>query len=93
MFLSTFVHPLVYKDISEAVKKHPEVDVLVNFASLRSAYDATIEALNLNHVRSHQLIHTFVCCTVLQNLHIVLYEIHVCVHFPCLYICISFPNT
>ena len=41
----------VYKDISEAVKKHPEVDILVNFASLRSAYDATIEALNLNHVR------------------------------------------
>ena len=40
----------MYKDISEAVKKHPEVDVLVNFASLRSAYDATIEALNLKHV-------------------------------------------
>ena len=43
----------MYKDISEAVKKHPEVDVLVNFASLRSAYDATIEALSLNHVCSN----------------------------------------
>ena len=42
----------MYKDISEAVKKHPEVDVLVNFASLRSAYDATVEALNLKHVCS-----------------------------------------
>ena len=41
----------VYKDMSEAVKKHPEADVLINFASLRSAYDATLEALNLNQVR------------------------------------------
>ena len=47
--------PIVYKDISEAVKKHPEVDLLVNFASLRSAYDATMEALNLNHVCSQRL--------------------------------------
>lgn len=47
----------MYKEISEAVKKHPDVDILVNFASLRSAYDATIEALNLNHVCSH--IYTF----------------------------------
>ncbi|CAI7993728.1 ATP-citrate synthase [Geodia barretti] len=46
----------MYKDISEAVKKHPEVDVLVNFASLRSAYDATIEALNLKHFRSVTII-------------------------------------
>ena len=40
----------VYKDMSEAVQKHPEADVLVNFASLRSAYDSTLEALNLDKV-------------------------------------------
>ena len=27
----------VYKDMSEAVQKHPEADILVNFVSLRSA--------------------------------------------------------
>ncbi len=38
--------------MSEAVAKHPEADVLINFASLRSAYDATLEAISLNKVRS-----------------------------------------
>lgn len=28
------------------MKKHPEVDVLINFASLRSAYDSTMETMN-----------------------------------------------
>ena len=37
--------------MSEAVKKHAEVDILINFASLRSAYDATLEALNLDQFR------------------------------------------
>ena len=41
---------LVYKDMKEAMQKHSEVDVLVNFASLRSAYDATIETLNFEQV-------------------------------------------
>ncbi len=36
--------------MSEAVKKHPEADILVNFASLRSAYDSTMEALTYNQV-------------------------------------------
>ncbi len=40
----------VYKDMSEAVKKHPEADILVNFASLRSAYDATMDALTYKKV-------------------------------------------
>lgn len=40
----------VYKDMSEAVKKHPEADILVNFASLRSAYDSTMEALTYKKV-------------------------------------------
>ena len=38
--------------MSEAVKKHPEADVLINFASLRSAYDATMEAMSFNRVRN-----------------------------------------
>lgn len=40
----------VYKDMAEAVSKHPEVDVLVNFASLRSAYEATVEAMGFDRV-------------------------------------------
>lgn len=31
--------------------KHSNADVLVNFASLRSAYDSTIETLNYPQVR------------------------------------------
>ena len=40
----------MYKNMSEAVAKHPDVDVLVNFASLRSAYEATVEAMSFNKV-------------------------------------------
>ena len=36
--------------MKEAMQKHSEVDVMVNFASLRSAYDATIETLNYEQV-------------------------------------------
>lgn len=32
--------------MADAMKKHPEVDVLISFASLRSAYDSTIETMN-----------------------------------------------
>lgn len=32
------------------MQKHREVDVMVNFASLRSAYDATVEALSFEQV-------------------------------------------
>ncbi|CAG7822324.1 unnamed protein product, partial [Allacma fusca] len=41
----------VYKNMSDAFGKHPQADVLVNFASLRSAYDSTLEALNYTQVR------------------------------------------
>lgn len=40
----------VYKDMSEAMSKHPEADVMINFASLRSAYDATMEAMQFPQV-------------------------------------------
>jgi ATP citrate (pro-S)-lyase len=45
---------LVYKKMEDAMSKHRNADVLVNFASLRSAYDSTIETLNYPQVS-----HTF----------------------------------
>ena len=30
--------------------KHPDVDVMINFASLRSAYDSTMETLRYSQV-------------------------------------------
>lgn len=47
---SFFTLFLVYKDMGEAMNKHPEADVMINFASLRSAYDATMEALTFPQV-------------------------------------------
>ena len=41
----------VYKELAEAAKRHPSADVLINFASLRSAYDSTMEALEIPQVR------------------------------------------
>uniref|UniRef100_A0A8B9RG42 ATP-citrate synthase n=1 Tax=Astyanax mexicanus TaxID=7994 RepID=A0A8B9RG42_ASTMX len=35
----------VYKNMADAVKKHSEVDVLISFASLRSAFDSTMETM------------------------------------------------
>ena len=46
----------IYKSLKEAIEKHQDVDVLVNFASLRSAYDVTNEALNLGKFRSIAII-------------------------------------
>ena len=36
------------------MKKHPKVDILINFASLRSAFDATMEAMSFDQVREGQ---------------------------------------
>ena len=36
--------------MADAMKRFPEVDVLVNFASLRSAYDSTMEAMQYPQV-------------------------------------------
>lgn len=41
----------MFKNMGDAMKKHPEVDVLINFASLRSAYDSTMETMNHAQVR------------------------------------------
>ncbi|KAI8489901.1 hypothetical protein Bbelb_322620 [Branchiostoma belcheri] len=35
----------VYKNMDDAMTKHTDADVLISFASLRSAYDSTVEAL------------------------------------------------
>ncbi len=42
--------------MSDAMKKHPDADVMVNFASLRSAYDSTLEAMQYPQIRSIAII-------------------------------------
>ncbi|XP_064111503.1 ATP-citrate synthase-like [Macrobrachium nipponense] len=46
----------VYKNMADAMKKHPDADVLINFASLRSAYDSTIDTLAFPQVRTIAII-------------------------------------
>ncbi|MRJ06124.1 MAG: ATP citrate synthase [Epsilonproteobacteria bacterium] len=41
----------IYRSTKEAVKNHPNADVLLNFASFRTAYDVTMDALNLDQFR------------------------------------------
>jgi ATP-citrate lyase alpha-subunit len=42
----------LYKNTAEAIKAQPQADVLLNFASFRTAYDVSMEALNLNHFKT-----------------------------------------
>jgi len=46
----------VYKDMSNAMNKHPDADVLINFASLRSAYDSTMKTLEFPQIRTIAII-------------------------------------
>ncbi|OXA58729.1 ATP-citrate synthase [Folsomia candida] len=46
----------VYKSMEDAFKKHPDSDVLVNFASLRSAYESTMDALDFPQIRTIAII-------------------------------------
>ncbi|XP_013388694.1 ATP-citrate synthase isoform X2 [Lingula anatina] len=46
----------VYKNMADAMKKHPDADVLVSFASLRSAYDSTIETMQYPQIRTIAII-------------------------------------
>lgn len=46
----------VYKEMAEAMNKHPDADVMINFASLRSAYDATLEAMQFPQIRTIAII-------------------------------------
>ncbi|ADU96988.1 ATP-citrate lyase/succinyl-CoA ligase [Thermovibrio ammonificans HB-1] len=42
----------IYRSTTEAAEAHPEADVLVNFASFRTAYDVAREALNIPTIRT-----------------------------------------
>lgn len=46
----------VYKNMGDAMKRHPDADVLINFASLRSAYESTFETLEYPQIRSIAII-------------------------------------
>lgn len=46
----------VYTSVEEAVKKHPDADVVVNFASSRSVYASTLEILAFPQIKSIALI-------------------------------------
>ena len=46
----------VYTSVEEAVKKHPEVDCIVNFASSRSVYSSTLDVLRFPQIKSLALI-------------------------------------
>lgn len=41
----------IYGNLSGVVKNHPDVDSMVNFASFRSAYSTTMEALDYDQLR------------------------------------------
>ncbi|KAI0746590.1 ATP-citrate synthase [Daedaleopsis nitida] len=46
----------VYTSVADAVKKHPDVDVVVNFASSRSVYSSTLEIFEFSQIKSIALI-------------------------------------
>jgi len=43
---------LRYRSIPEAIKAHPRADVMINFASERSSYQTTKEALLTDNIRT-----------------------------------------
>jgi len=42
----------IYRSTTDAAKDFPEADVLINFASFRTAYDVTVEALDIPTIRT-----------------------------------------
>ncbi|XP_049601767.1 ATP-citrate synthase [Syngnathus scovelli] len=46
----------VYKNMADAMKKHPDVDVLISFASLRSAFDSTMETMQYPQIHTIAII-------------------------------------
>uniref|UniRef100_A0A8C5A2V7 ATP-citrate synthase n=1 Tax=Gadus morhua TaxID=8049 RepID=A0A8C5A2V7_GADMO len=46
----------VYKSMDDAMKKHSDVDVLISFASLRSAFDSTMETMQHPQIRTIAII-------------------------------------
>lgn len=47
---------LVYATIREAVKHHPDADVVVNFASFRSAFEVSMESIKYPNIRTVAII-------------------------------------
>jgi len=46
----------VYKNLEDAIKKHPDATVFVNFASMRSAYETSLEVMNYPQIRTIAII-------------------------------------
>lgn len=46
----------VYKNMDDCMKKHSQADVLVSFASLRSAYESTVETMQYPQIRTIAII-------------------------------------
>lgn len=46
----------VYQSVEKAMEKHPDVDVVVNFASSRSVYSSTMELMNFPQIRTIAII-------------------------------------
>jgi ATP citrate (pro-S)-lyase len=46
----------VYTTVADAVQKHPDVDVVVNFASSRSVYSSTLEIFGFSSIKAIALI-------------------------------------
>jgi len=46
----------MYKTIKEALDKHNDIDVMVNFASMRSAFPTTMEALDFKQLKTVAII-------------------------------------
>ncbi len=42
----------IYPDVKTALQKHPDIDVMINFASFRSAFDTTMEGLEEPQLRT-----------------------------------------
>lgn len=42
----------MYSELDTAFSIHTEATVLINFASLRSAYDSTIQAMNFTNIKT-----------------------------------------
>lgn len=46
----------IYPNLKDAASSHPDADVLINFASLRSAYPVTMEALDIDTIKTIAII-------------------------------------
>jgi ATP citrate (pro-S)-lyase len=46
----------VYQQVDKAMEKHPDVDVVVNFASSRSVYSSTMELMENPQVKTIAII-------------------------------------